>query len=254
MSSSESSSSDEEEINKNKKKKKIKVKPLPKKLIIIKNKEKDVGDWMEKWDKGRDISSIPHPFRLLALGIPGRGKTNSLKQLFLRHQSSDKPFVNLIILTCRPESEEWSDTDPTFIDDVLPELDFFNKNEKTCVIFDDFEFAALSKQELKRLSTIMRYVSTHCNVSVMLGFQSFFDCPSICRKCANCFLLYKPTSKLELTTISNRVGLDPKFLKRTFKKHCSEPYDSIMVDLTINTPYHIRKNIYEKLESESDSD
>ena len=85
-------SSDDEEIKKKKKKKRIPK--LPNKVVVIKNAEKDKGNWMESWSKPahRSPGHIIHPFRLLALGGVGRGKTNSCKNIFLRHQSSAKKF------------------------------------------------------------------------------------------------------------------------------------------------------------------
>jgi hypothetical protein len=247
-----------------KKKKKVKKKPkkkpipnLPNRVIIIKNSEKDTGGWNESWNKPkhRNIAHIPHPFRLLALGRPGRGKTNMIKNIFLKHQSSNKPFVKLYVMTCDEDSTEWNDCDPNEVSTQLPDVDFFDPKYKTALVIDDFEFARMSKIEVRRLSTIMRFVSTHRNVSVMLGFQSFFDCPNICRKTANCFMIYKPVSKIELVTIANRVGVDADDLKMIFKTICTTPYDHLFVDRTISTPYFLRKNIYKQIHlNDSDSD
>jgi hypothetical protein len=89
----------------------------------------------------------------------------------------------------------------------------------------------------------------------MCSYQSFFDVPSIARKCANAFLLYKCSSRAELTTIENRTGLEKGSLKTLFKTVASDTYDSIMLDRTIGTPAPLRKNIYEKIElNDSDSD
>ena len=62
------------------KKKKL-IPGLPNKVVVIKNADKDVGNWSETWDypKNRSPGHIPHSFRLLALGAPGRGKTNYMK-------------------------------------------------------------------------------------------------------------------------------------------------------------------------------
>ena len=86
--------SDEE---KKKKKKKKRIPKLPNRVVVIKNAEKDSGGWMETWSKPKKRSPghIIHPFRLLALGGVGRGKTNCLKNVFLRHQSSAKKFKKL---------------------------------------------------------------------------------------------------------------------------------------------------------------
>jgi DNA polymerase III delta prime subunit len=225
-------------------------------IIVIKNKDKDEKNWMEEWSKpvNRSPGHLPHPFRLLALGPPGKGKTNYAKLLFLKHQASSKPFERLVVVGCDLSSQEWIDTAPNMILDSLPPLSLFEDGIKTCLILDDYNQSKLKGDEMKTLTTLFRYTSTHKNLSIMCSYQSFFDCMSICRKTANVFILYKPTSKQETKTISNRIGLDANVLKNLFKEFCTEYHDMVMVDKTKKTPYPIRKNIYEIIDIESDSD
>jgi hypothetical protein len=244
--------SDEETI---KKKIKPKIPGLPNRVVVIKNSEKDEGNWMEKWTPGRNPGHIIHPFRLMALGGVGRGKSNSCKNIFLRHQSSANKFQRLIIITCSEDSTEWDDCEPDEVLTEIPDLDIFDGEEKTCVILDDYETIKISKEQLRKLSTLMRFVSSHRNVSCMLSFQSFFDVPPIARKVANCFMLYKPNSRQEMDTIANRVGLTSDQMKYLFKHVITGTYDHLFVDKTIGTPYSLRKNIYEVIEQDdSDSD
>jgi hypothetical protein len=74
------------------------------------------------------------------------------------------------------------------------------------------------------------------------------------RKVANVFILYKPTSKMEMQVIANRVGVEYDVLRQCFKKYANGYHDSIMVDMTKNTPAKLRKNIFEVIEYQSDSD
>jgi hypothetical protein len=225
---------------------------LPDEVVVIKNADKDVGGWMETWDKPKHRSAghLPHSFRLLALGGVGRGKSNYMKNLFLRHQSSSRKFQKLYVVTCDANiSREWDDMEPTEIMDHMPDLELFEDGTaKVCVIIDDYEFEKCSKDELRKLTTLFRMISSHKNVSVMCSYQSFFHCPSICRKTANVFILYKPTSESELQTIANRVGYKYEVLRDLFRKHCTEYHDHLMLDMTPKTPYPIRKNIYQILD------
>ena len=242
------------EEKKERKKKKPKIPGLPDKIVVIKNAEKDKGNWVEKWDTGRSPGLLPHPFRLLALGGVGRGKTNCMKNIFLKHQASTKKFQKLIIITCSEESTEWDDCEYDELMTEIPDLDMFDGEEKTCVILDDFETIKISKEQLRKLSTLMRFISSHRNVSVMLGYQSYFDCPSICRKVANCFMIYKQTSRQEMDTIANRVNLTSENMRYLFKHVITGTYDHLFVDKTIATPYPLRRNIDEAIEMDSDSD
>ena len=159
------------------------------------------------------------------------------------------------VITCSEESTEWDDCDPDEVITEIPDLEIFDGAEKTCVILDDYETLKLSSDELRRLATLMRFISSHRNVSCMLSYQSFFDCPPICRKVANSFMIYKPNSRAEMDTISNRVGLTAEKMRLLFKTHITDTYDHLFVDKTIGTPYPLRKNIYQIIEEEgSDSD
>ena len=232
----------------------LKLKALGPEIVVIPNIDKDSG-WMEKWN-GQPLNQIPHSFRLMALGGVGRGKTNSIKNLFLAHQSTDRPFERLYIITCSLGSREYDDLEPTQVFDYVPDMDDLipDSKYKTLVIIDDYEFVASNRQENANITTLMRFISSHRNTSVVVSYQSFFDTSPILRKCANCFLLYKPTGGAETAAVENRVGLEKGILKRLFKEFCSGTYDSVLVDLTIGSPARLRKNISQKIDIDSDDD
>jgi hypothetical protein len=88
----------------------------------------------------------------------------------------------------------------------------------------------------------------------MASYQTFTDTPMLLRKVANVFIIYKPTSKMEMQVIANRVGLEYETLRTCFKKYANGYHDSIMVDMTKNTPAKLRKNIFEVIDYQSDSE
>lgn len=241
------------------KKKNKKIPKLPSKVVVIKNADKDVGNWMESWDtpKNRSPGHLIHSFRLMALGGVSKGKTGYMKQLFLRHQSEAKPFKRLYIVTCSLNSNEWDDCEPTEIFDYMPDFTEILGNEKvkTCIIIDDYEFEKCGSDQLRNLTTLFRMISSHFSASIMCSYQSFMHAPQICRKTANVWILYKPKSKLELACIANRVGMPAQTLRDLFKNYCTKWHDMIMLDDTKDSPYPIRKNIYEIIDiDDSDSD
>ena len=246
--------SSDEEVKVRKKVKK-KIPKLPRKNVVIKNADKDTG-WMESWDKpkNRSPADLIHSYRLLAMGGCGRGKTNYMKQIFLAAQSSARKFKRLYVVTCDLESLEWNDCNPTEIFDVLPPIELFDSGEKTCVIIDDYEFEKCGKEEMRKLTTLFRMISTHKSVSVLASYQSFFHVPQICRKVSNVFIIYKPNSDLELQSICNRVGMKADDLKSLFKNHANGHFDMIMLDKTKETPYPIRRNLYDIIDYNSDSE
>jgi hypothetical protein len=67
-------------------------------------------------------------------------------------------------------------------------------------------------------------------------------------------MIYKTGGRQEQDTIANRVGIDQKKMRSLFKTHITGQYDHLFVDKTVGTPYPLRKNIYEVLDADSDSD
>ena len=238
-----------------KKKKKKKIPKLPRHNIIIKNADKDTG-WMESWDKpkNRSPADIPHSYRALFLGGCGKGKTNLMKQCLLATQSSSRKFKQVYVVQCSMDSHEWDDICPTQVFDRLPEVDMFDTGEKTLLIIDDYEFERMGKEELRKLTTLFRAISTHKSVSIMCSYQSFFHVPSIARKTANFFCIYKPKSNMELNYLSRAVGIKYEDLKHMFREFASDHYDCLIFDDTKNSPYKIRKGLYQKIEYNSDTD
>ena len=59
----------------------VKAPPLPAKLLYLPNNDKS---FHERWETGRDMLNIPHPFRAVLLGRPNVGKTNIIINLILR--------------------------------------------------------------------------------------------------------------------------------------------------------------------------
>jgi hypothetical protein len=220
-------------------------------LQILNNKDKT--GWLEDWHtpKNRSLGCFPHSSRILFTAQPGRGKTLTLKNLFLQHQKSKRKFKHLVVCTASKDSDEYADLEPDSIHDEIPPLDCFNgKQGKTCVVIDDMEFAASNTEQIRRLTTLFRYVSSHKNTSVYCAYQSFFNVPQIIRKCCNVFVLWKPNALQEMTVIANRCGIEPQVVKDIFKYICDDFYDSLCIDMTKDSPAKLRKNIYQPIDME----
>jgi polyphosphate kinase len=236
-----------------KKKKKNKI-PKLKKHVVIKNADKDSG-WMETWDypKNRSLANFPNA-RILFLGGCGRGKTNQMKHVLLSAQTTQRKFKKVYVVQCGMDSQEWLDIEPTGIFDTIPDLDLFDGEEKTALIFDDWEMEGANKEERRKLTTLFRAISTHKNVQLFCSYQSFFHVYGICRKTANVFCIWKPKSDIELQFIARSVGVKFKDLKQLFKEHCTDYYDFLTFDDTKGSPAKIRKGLYQPIDYESDSD
>lgn len=228
---------------KNKDKKK-KPRKLPKKLLFLPSCDKDGIN--EEWYAGRDELNIPHPYRVSILGRPGSGKSLIVKNIVLRAKPA---FERIIIFHADEEASEYQELGQIEIVSEIPHWSEFDDNtEKTLFIIDDINFEQMGKQELMHLDRLVGYVSTHKNLSVIACNQDFFSLTSIVKKCSNFFILFKPLDIDELTTIGRRVGIPKMEFRGLFKKYIHDYHDSLWIDLTIKTPFPLRKNGYELID------
>jgi hypothetical protein len=215
---------------------------LPNEILKIENADKT---FHEKWHTGRDICDFPHPVRIGILGKVGLGKSTIAKNIFLRSQASDNPYEQLLIIHGSDSTKEWDDLEPTMILNDIPDpQDLTQNDKKTMIIIDDFEMSGLPKQSLKNLSSLFRFVSSHHNISVIICYQSFFDMPSIIKKCCNVFIIYRPNDRDELGTIARRVGMTKKDMLYIFDNFMKEKRDTLCIDMTEDSPAPLRKNLF----------
>ncbi len=120
-----------------------------------------------------------------------------------------------------------------------------DNEEKTLVVIDDFSFEDIDKVQRKSLDRLVGFVSTHCNVSVAICNQDFFSTPAIARKCANIWVIWKPSCEQELNTIARRCGIAAKDIAHIFNTICTEYHDSLTVDHTVPPQFKLRKNGFE---------
>jgi len=217
------------------------------KIIVFKNKDKD--GWYEEWDNNRDLLNFPHPFRCLVCANPGSGKTNMVKNIIVKA----KPFFKKIYL-CHydPETEEYDDLDCKRLEQLpTSKYEKFNKNTKSLLIIDDYDFQSLSKYEMNDLRSLFKYGSTHKGVSIIVATQDFFNIPPIIRRLASVYFIWKGSADLDsLFKIGRRVG----YTKEEFKKlldMCNNKFDNICIDFTPGSPHKVRFNAYTPIKSDS---
>jgi tRNA uridine 5-carbamoylmethylation protein Kti12 len=157
----------------------------------------------ESWDAHRqqDIANFPSPFRMLMLGPPNSGKSTLAKNIVV-HQ--DPPFDEVYIVhEDAGATREYDDLEPSGMLAEIPGLAFWDalptmeedpktgeeRPIKRLVIVDDVEYTSASKQRLKDLAILMRFASSHKNLSVIVSHQSFFDLPVIAKKVADVFVV-----------------------------------------------------------------
>ena len=202
----------------------------------------------ETWDdpiRKTDIAMFPAPYRCCIIGSPGVGKSAISKNLVVHNN-----FKSVYIFHENELTKEYDDLEPTAILDELPPLSFWrdmDPKDKKLLIIDDVEWTSSNKEKLKNLALLFRYISSHCNLSIIFCHQSYFDIPPLVKKMANVIILYKIRSKIELGMIENRSGLEPGLLSYLFETVAKKYHDSICLDFTVDTPYPIRLNLWQPL-------
>lgn len=229
---------------------------LPKKIIALPNRDKK---FHEKWDAGRDLLNITHPFRALFLGPPNCGKSTTVKNILLR---ADPPFEEIFVIHCDPEfTQEYDDLynynskgerdDGIQLLKDIPAPEDFEGLVKTLVICDDLELKELSKDQRRALDRLFGFVSTHKNISVCLCSQDPFNVPPIVRRCSNLFVLWRLVDMDSMAMTTRKTGLESGTLKRIFNKLMTEPKDSLWIDLTEKSPAKLRRNGYQIIQKKN---
>jgi len=180
----------------NKSKRKVNKK-LPRKLLFVPSSDKQ---FTEKWSypKDRDPLDIPKSYRMCVIGKPSCGKSLFLKNVLMRTQQSKKPFERVIVMHQDRYAKEYDDVDAEIITE-LPDNDFWmgyddneeNEKEKekkrpaSLLIIDDICFAELPKSQTLILDRLVSFISSHCNVSIIVANQDAFAINPIIRKTAS---------------------------------------------------------------------
>ncbi len=226
-----------------KKKKKVDNIILPQKIIPIPNNDKD---WHEKWYPSRDMLNFPHPYRCVLAGPPNSGKSTVIKNLLVH---ADPPFEEVIVVHCDPEyTKEYDDMEVTLIGEV-PSPEEFEGELKTMVILDDLEYKQMCKDQKRCLDRLFGYVSTHKNISLCLTAQDPFNTPTCVRRNANLWVLWKIKDLDSLTCIGRKTGYRKKEFLNLFDAVCHDTFDSVWIDATNKSPYPLRKNGFQIINS-----
>ena len=215
---------------------------FPNRIVPFGNLDKDA--WTESWYPGRSLINFPHPYRACVAGRVSCGKGTLIKNLIVR---AEPPFERIVVLHVSPENtEEWNDVTEEIVG-TLPEVSEINTGKKTMLVIDDYDLNNLSKTDKSRLDRYFGFVSSHCNLSIVVAAQDLFRVPTSVRKNCNVFCLWKVPDKDSLSSISRRLGIDAPQVKEYFKTLESN-YDNITFDMTGNSPAEVRKNIFEVLQ------
>jgi hypothetical protein len=235
------------EEEKKKKKKKKKIPRAPRQITPMPNPDKKKH---ETYKKSHNPIRFPKPFRCVILGKVNSGKSLICKHILMAHQEKRPKFEEVYVIhgCAETHTTEYDDIEPTGVMNEIPSYEDFDPDPLKLLILDDIDFTIMSGQELKNLSELFRFGSTHCNISIILLHQSWFRVPKIVKDCANVFVIFRPHCNDELATIGRRVGLKKEEIFEIFKTHMPHWRDSLLINLTPGASHKYSKNLFQPLE------
>jgi hypothetical protein len=248
--------SDEDE-KKEKKVRKLRKKDIgraPRSLIKMSNPDKKKHEY---YKKGQNPIRFPKPFRCVILGKVNSGKSYLARHILLAHQGCAPKFEEIhIVHGCfDTHTTEYDDIEATSIMNNIPHYSEFDPDIHKLLILDDVDFTMMPNIELRNLSELVRFGSTHCNMSIMLLHQSWFRIPKIVKDTANVFIIFRPHDNDELGTIGRRVGLKKNKIFDIFNNHLPEWRDSLCINLIPGAQHKFSKNLFEPIvEADVDED
>ncbi len=222
----------------------------PRELVIMKNADKKHHEF---YKEGDHHLRLPHPFRLCILGNVGSGKSNIVKNILMVAQAKKPKFKEVWIVHGDVQSKEYNEIEPTCIRSTIPSIDELDPDIKKLIVIDDYEFSDAGKEQMRRLSELYRFGSSHRSTSIILSHQSAFGVPKIVKDLSNVFLIYKMTDLDSMKTLGRRLGLKKEEIIHLYREYMPNFRDNIMINMIPNAPHKYLRNLYEPIDFKEES-
>jgi len=219
-------------------------------IKLGKNKDKT---FQEDWSKKDDLLNLPHSFRAVFCGPPSSGKSFITKQIILKAKPMFKKVI--VVHYGGDDTQDYEEIDGVDVVPLsgLPDPTEINPaKEKMLLVLEDVPLSSLNKEQKQKIDRLYGYASSHRSVSVITCAQDAFDVGLGCKRCSNIFVLWKQPDLNALQTMASRTGYTAKEFRNLFKL-CKNKHDSIMIDLTENSPAPLRFNCYQPILMKDDS-
>jgi hypothetical protein len=238
------------------KKRKPKIPKAPRKITPMPNPDKALH---ERYKKSHNPVRFPKPFKCCISGRPNSGKSLMALHIIMAHQAQKPKFDEIhVIHGCKDtHTTEWEKIDPTSTRQDIPSYEEYDPQNRTLLVFDDTDYTMLTSDEKMRISELVRFGSSHCNISCIFLTQVFFRIPKVIKDTCNVFIIYKPVDLDELSTLGRRVGLKKEEIGHLFNTYLPYWRDSLLINLIPDAPTKFAKNLFtpiQMVESDSDSD
>ena len=206
-----------------------------------------------------------HPYRILIVGGPGTGKTNTLLNLINNQQDIDKIYLHAkdpyedkcqYLINKRESAglKHFNDL-KAFIEysndmhDVYKNIDNYNLNKenKILIVFDDMIADMINNKKLNSIVTELFIRGRKLNISLIFITQSYFKVPKDVRNNSTHFFIMKIPNKRELMqiVINHSSDIKTKDFIEIYRKCTDKLYSFLVIDTTLpsDNSLRFRKNL-----------
>ena len=210
-----------------------------------------------------------HPYRILIIGGPGSGKTNTLfnlineqkniDEIYLYAKDLSEPKYELLIKNRKNVGIKHLNDKKAFIEcsntmnDVYENIDDYNLNRKRkiLIVFDDMIADIMTN---KRFQSIIKELFITCRklyISLAFITQSYFYAAKDVILNSTHYLVMKINNKKELQNIAvnHSADIDYKDFMKIYRECTKEPFNFLTIDTTLSSsnPLRFRKKLYDTL-------
>ena len=205
------------------------------------------------------------PFRMLIIGPPGSGKTNTLLHVINDLNPIDKIYLYAkdlyepkyeYLINKREQAGIKNLNDPHAftecsddMNDVLEDISNYNKNrdKKVLIVFDDMIADIEYNKNFKRIIKELFYRACKINVSFVFIMQSYFRALKDARLNSTHYMIMKINNKKELKRIPEEKSghLDYKDFLEMYNSCTKEPYSFMTIDARPTATIPFKKKIKE---------
>ena len=141
-------------------------------------------------------------------------------------------YERIVIYTPLEETNEYEDVEAELINEI-PDLSFFDKDIRNCLILDDMDPKNLSKVERARLSALFRLGASHKNIDIYNITQDPSDLLPAIRRLANVVIMWRNCDLVQMSRRAKKFNIDVYMLKHVFNNICTDRCDSFCIsDIT----------------------
>ena len=132
------------------------------------------------------------------------------------------------------QTNEYDCIDAELLNEV-PSMEEFDSSIRNCLILDDISTKTLNKVEKNNLTELFRVGASHNQIDVYCITQDCNDLLPICRRIANCVIMFKNNDLRQLSEIAQKFHLSREMIKHRFTNICKVRHDSLMMCSTTPT-------------------